>query len=371
MSAKAAWWLERIAADGSPLAVPVHALPFGIGRDEDNELVLIASGVSRKHARLTKAEGHDGLVLVDLGSTNGCFVNRARVEASRPLEEGDIVHIGSAELRIRRAERSSRLDSILPAEERTVISLPDGALSEHFVANEAEFLDLLSGNGLAAALQPIVSADDGRLVAYELLGRCTHPGLPVSPTHLFGLAVRLHRAGELSSALRRHGVAVAASRLGSAMLFANAHPAETFEPGFVPDIASLLREHPGIELVIEIHETAIVESARMRELGARLADIGVRFAYDDFGAGQARLNELSEAPPHFVKFDMALVNGLAAAGARKQRVVSDLVRLVVDVGSVALAEGIEAEADAEVCRQMGFRLLQGYLFGRPVPAHTV
>ena len=43
MSAKAAWWLERIAADGSALAVPVQALPFGIGRDEENGLVLVAS----------------------------------------------------------------------------------------------------------------------------------------------------------------------------------------------------------------------------------------------------------------------------------------------------------------------------------------
>ena len=132
-----------------------------------------------------------------------------------------------------------------------------------------------------------------------------------------------------------------------------------------------MREHPGIELVIEIHETAVVETARMRELGDRLADIGVRFAYDDFGAGQARLNELSEAPPHFVKFDMALVNGLASAGARKQRVICDLVRLVIDLGSIALAEGIEAEADAELCRQMGFRLMQGYLFGKPVPAASL
>ena len=34
----------------------------------------------------------------------------------------------------------------------------------------------------------------------------------------------------------------------------------------------------------------------------------------------------------------------------------------------ALAEGIEVEADAAICRQMGFKLMQGYLFGRPVPA---
>jgi EAL domain-containing protein (putative c-di-GMP-specific phosphodiesterase class I) len=367
MSAKAAWWLERIAADGSALAVPVQTLPFGIGRDEDNGLVLVASGVSRRHASLALDPESGGLLLSDLGSTNGSYVNREKLEAPRLLDEGDIVHIGSAELRVRRGDRSAR-DSILPAEERTVVAALGTPLSEQFVANEPQFLALLGGEGLSAAVQPIVDAGDGRVVAYELLGRCLHPELPASPMHLFSLATRLGRAGELSLALRNHGVAAVADRLRGATLFVNAHPTETSRPDFVPGIARLVRDHPGIELVIEIHETAVVETTRMRELGARLADIGVRFAYDDFGAGQARLNELSEAPPHFVKFDMALVNGLAEAGARKQRLIGDLVRLVMDLGSIALAEGIEAEADADICRRMGFKLMQGYLFGKPVPA---
>ncbi|HWK82444.1 MAG TPA: FHA domain-containing protein, partial [Caldimonas sp.] len=126
MAAKTSWWLERIAADGSPLAVPVHALPFGIGRDDDNELVLVAPGVSRKHARLTADA--DRLVLTDLGSVNGSFVNRVRLAAPCALAESDIVHIGSAELRIRRAD-SGLLDSIPPAEERTVVAGPGHALS--------------------------------------------------------------------------------------------------------------------------------------------------------------------------------------------------------------------------------------------------
>ena len=370
MSAKASWWLERIAADGSALAVPVQSLPFGIGRDEDNGLVLVTSGVSRRHASLALDPASGQLVLSDLGSTNGCYVNRRRLDSPCVLAEGDIVHIGSAEFRVRRGDAGAR-DSILPAEERTVVAALGTPLSEQFVANESQFLALLGGDGLSAAVQPIVNAGDGRVVAYELLGRCLHPGLPASPMHLFSLATRLGRAAELSLALRNHGVAAVASKLRGATLFVNAHPTETGQPDFVPGIASLVREHPGIELVIEIHETAVVETARMRELADRLADIGVRFAYDDFGAGQARLNELSEAPPHFVKFDMALVHGLASAGARKQRLIGDLVRLVIDLGSIALAEGIEEEADAELCRQMGFRLMQGYLFGKPVPAASL
>ena len=68
MSEKAAWWLERIAADGSALAVPVHALPFGIGRDEDNGLVLAVSGVSRRHGSLA-LDPATGRTLVEVRSS--------------------------------------------------------------------------------------------------------------------------------------------------------------------------------------------------------------------------------------------------------------------------------------------------------------
>ena len=122
-----------------------------------------------------------------------------------------------------------------------------------------------------------------------------------------------------------------------------------------------------LSVVVEVHETAVMDVARMKELAARLKDIGVRFAYDDFGAGQARLNELGEVPAHFVKFDMGLIRGIDVASERKQKVVGDLVRLVTDLGSVPLAEGVETEAEAEVCRLMGFKLVQGFLTGRPVP----
>ena len=229
MSARAAWWLERIAADGSALAVPVQPLPFGIGRDEENQLVLVTSGVSRRHVSLAPDPETDRLVLSDLGSTNGSYVNRTKVEGSRLLDEGDIVHIGTAEFRIRRGDAGAR-DSILPAEDRTVVAELGTPLSEQFVANAPQFRALLGGEGLSAAVQPIVNASDGRVVAYELLGRSLHPDLPASPMHLFSLASRLGLAAELSLALRNHGVAAVASKLRGATLFVNAHPTETALP---------------------------------------------------------------------------------------------------------------------------------------------
>jgi len=362
----ATWLLEGIGTDGSRLTYNVSPIPFRIGRDADNELTVTALGLSRRHANLTADEATGRLRLTDLGSTNGTFVNRQRVTGSCLLRENDIIHFGSAEFRLRPLEPDRSV--ILPMNDmRTVMVEPGRALSEHFVPNEPQFMALLRGEGLSGAAQPIVAAVGGGLVAYELLGRCNHPDLPRSPIHLFHLAAQLKREAELSEAFRSHGVNAIASRLGHAALFVNTHPSETFEDGFFAAISQLLHKQPGLNLVVEIHETAVMETQRMRELGARLADIGVRFAYDDFGAGQARLNELGEVPAHFVKFDMGLIRDIHTASDRKQRMIRDLVKLVSDLGSVSLAEGVEVEAEARVCREMGFELIQGYLTGRPVP----
>jgi EAL domain-containing protein (putative c-di-GMP-specific phosphodiesterase class I) len=360
------WFLESISADGSHVTYNITHLPFRVGRDTSNDLTVASSDLSRHHAVLTA--DISGLVrLTDLNSTNGSSVNRERVEGSCLLKENDIVHFGPAEFRvgIRRVEHA-RVD-----EARTMLAPQGLPLSELFVPNESQFYELLAGQGMSGAAQPIVEAAGRRIVAYELLGRANHPGLPSSPARLFQIARALGREVELSEAFRNFSIDALAPRLAGFTLFANTHPNETFSKALLASLAVLRRRMPALDLVIEIHETAVTESKRLIELAAHLRDIGVRFAYDDFGAGQARLSELGEAPAHFVKFDMGLVHDIHLASERKRRVVRDLVKLVLDLGSVPLAEGIEEEGEAQICREMGFQLIQGFLTGRPLPLHQL
>jgi EAL domain-containing protein (putative c-di-GMP-specific phosphodiesterase class I) len=364
-----AWFLESIAADGSHVSQPIRRLPFRVGRDAaSSDLAVDARGLSRQHA-VIELDGHGRLQITDLGSTNGTFVNHERIAAPRVLAENDVIHFGNAEFRL---GVEGGADSVSPEDKERTVIVPSSKLrSQNFVRHEREFKELLAGRGLSAAVQPIVDARDGRLFAYELLGRCKHPELPPSPMHLFDLAEKLGREVELSTAFRDHGLPAVAPRLNGALLFVNTHPKETFAEDFFQALVRLRAQPAAPNIVLEVHETAVVEVARMRELAVRLATIGVPFAYDDFGAGQSRLNELGDVPPHFVKFDMALIRGLHEANEKKQRMVRDLVRLVVDLGSVPLAEGVEVEGEAQVCREMGFRLIQGYLTGRPVPLDSI
>jgi DNA-binding winged helix-turn-helix (wHTH) protein len=70
-----------------------------IGRDPSSGVWLDVAGVSRRHARIV-ARGADAMI-EDLGSTNGTFVGDVAVAAARPLADGDLIQLGSAQVRFR------------------------------------------------------------------------------------------------------------------------------------------------------------------------------------------------------------------------------------------------------------------------------
>lgn len=72
-----------------------------IGRDPHCSVWLDHAGVSRRHARILIASGSGGAVLDDLESTNGTFVGRQRVQSQTPLDDGDIIRVGSVALTFR------------------------------------------------------------------------------------------------------------------------------------------------------------------------------------------------------------------------------------------------------------------------------
>ena len=66
--------------------------PFVIGREADCQIVLKGDLVSRRHARITQSD--DGLIIADLGSLNGVFVNERRIREPTLLAHGDVIAVG-------------------------------------------------------------------------------------------------------------------------------------------------------------------------------------------------------------------------------------------------------------------------------------
>ena len=361
-----AWHLESHVAGGRQLSrVRVHPLPFRIGRSPGLELVLAAESVSKTHAEIYWAD--DGLHLRDLESTNGTFLNRQAIK-DVPLHEGDILHFADFEFRLaQQVEPSETLDDEDEDVPATVALGHNKELPGKFVQGTRELKELIRDRAVAVMFQPIVLLPKGTVVAYEALGRGRHPGLPESPSELFKIAESCGLDVELSRLLRWKAVELVRYRTGLPKLFLNTHPAELHEPGLLDSLKELREMAPWLNLALEIHEGVLADPASIAELRGQLSAIQIGLAYDDFGAGQARLLELGEAPPNYLKFDMRFVSGIDHAPTSKRRLLTSLIGMARDLLMKTVAEGIETPGEAEVCSKLGFTHAQGFHFGRPIP----
>jgi pSer/pThr/pTyr-binding forkhead associated (FHA) protein len=84
-----------------------------IGRDPRCQVWLDHSGVSRRHAQIRVGKADERPTLTDLESTNGTFVKGERIEEATPLADGDVIKVGSVNVKFREwtdgASRTKRI----------------------------------------------------------------------------------------------------------------------------------------------------------------------------------------------------------------------------------------------------------------------
>lgn len=210
------------------------------------------------------------------------------------------------------------------------------------------------------------------LVGFEALVRWDPPGRGrISPLEFVPASERtgmvralgtliLERACAQLAQWRRdygHGVPVAV----------NVSPLQLLDPGFADEVLGVLERHgvPPSLLTLEITESvAVAHMEQARGRIARLRAHGIEVALDDFGTGFSSLNMLRSLPLHTVKIDRSLVEPLPAPDA------TAVVKAICDLASTldldVIAEGVETAAQSEALRAAGCRVMQGYLYARPL-----
>ncbi|NRB39694.1 MAG: EAL domain-containing protein [Pseudomonadales bacterium] len=338
--------------------IPLIQFPVMVGRDPKIDLPIVRSEISRHHAEFIEKDGD--LYLKDLNSTNGTFINRKKLNGVKRLNHGDIIHFASYELRL----LEDRVSRAVPEAEMTIMNVMP--LSNKIPVGLMQLQHLLDARAIIAQFQPIVRPN-GELYGYEVLGRGARPDLPVSPLDLFRIAESMPgKDVELSVLMRDCGVCQGAEQSLQHRLFVNTHPAEMEDvPSLIAGLKSLRDQFPSLPIVLEIHEDAVADIEQMKAMANDLAHLNIDLAYDDFGAGQARLIEMIDVPVKYVKFDIALIRGLPEAPESKRKMVAALAAMTKSMGIVALAEGVETAEELALCEEMGFELIQGYYFGKP------
>ena len=218
-------------------------------------------------------------------------------------------------------------------------------------------------------LQPIVDVVSGEVFAHEALLRV---GLGDDSVVGAAQALEVGRRMNLLHVLDQHGRSSAietAQRLGlQGRLFVNFFPTVVYDAAHCLCGIRLAMKGTDLkpeQIVFEVVESELVaDRAHLAQVLEQYRAEGFGVALDDFGAGHGSLNLLAALRPDYIKLDIGLVREVAADRVRAG-LVATMVKVARDAGVEVIAEGVEQTETARLLAELGIRLMQGYLFGRP------
>lgn len=215
------------------------------------------------------------------------------------------------------------------------------------------------------AYQPIVDIASRTLYAHEALVRGPNGESAYSVLNQVTDASRYR----FDQACRVKAIKMAAALQMPSMLSINFLPNAIYQPELcIRSTLEAARTHdfPINRLIFEAVEGERVEDGlRLAEILREYQRIGFLTAIDDFGAGFAGLNLLANFQPDIVKLDMELIRNIDQSPSR-QSIARAVIRMLDEMNIAMIAEGVETPEEAKCLEQMGVRLMQGYLFSRPL-----
>ena len=220
-----------------------------------------------------------------------------------------------------------------------------------------------------------IAGDEPELVSAEALIRWRHPEFgmvaPGDFISLFeenGLIQVLDQfvwrrvAHRISRWKQKYGVTVPVS--------VNVSRIDIYDPEIEEKLDGLIREYDlsPADLHLEITESAYSEDAdQLIQVVESFRRKGYLVEMDDFGAGYSSLNMLANLPIDVLKMDMKFIQDIHTDEKSLR-----MVQLIMDIAGFlnvpVVAEGVEAEEQYRLLKEMGCGLIQGFYFSRPLPA---
>jgi diguanylate cyclase (GGDEF)-like protein/PAS domain S-box-containing protein len=346
-----------------------------VGRFGGDRFLVVAEGltdggahgieavIERVHGAFARPiPTRNGLVSVT-GSVGVAVARAPGVDAEELVRDADVA--------LRRAKGQGR---------RGHAEVFDAALAEEVrrrLELAAQLRGALQRGELRVVFQPLVAMVDGMPIACEALLRWDHPDrgelLPGEFLRIAeddGLIVPIG-AWVLEESCRQLAAWRAQGR--DLWVSVNVSARQLAQMDFVAVVERALRESgvPPSAICLEVTETAVLRrpDVARRALDA-LRTLGVRVALDDFGLGYSSLTHLKALPVDVVKVDRSFVADLVRS-TEDRAVVEAVLTLARRMGLTVIAEGVETADQDELLREMGCPVVQGYLYGRPVPPAEV
>ncbi|HEY4040840.1 MAG TPA: EAL domain-containing protein [Rhodopila sp.] len=241
-------------------------------------------------------------------------------------------------------------------------------------AMEQDLRIALNAGQFGLHYQPFVAIGSQQLAGYEALLRWDHPERGrIPPAEFIPLAEACGLIVPIGNWVLATACAEAASWNDPVTISVNLSPAQFGEPGLVAAVAEVLRRTglPPARLELEITEGVLMDDTQnaLRILTA-LKVLGVKIAMDDFGTGYSSLSYLRKFPFDKIKIDRSFISDVGD-DIEAATIVQAIIALGRSLRLVVTAEGVETRDQLALLRSQGCTFAQGYLLGRPHPAHQL
>ena len=237
---------------------------------------------------------------------------------------------------------------------------------------ESDLRVALENGQLRLVYQPCVDPSNETVTGFEALIRWDHPERgAVSPVEFIPLAEEIGLIDEIGEWVLKTACAEASTWPANISVAVNLSPIQFKSPGLPSTVRMALNEtdFPASRLELEITEGVFLSNDdHVHDMIGSLKEIGVKLALDDFGTGYSSLSYLQRVPFDKIKIDRSFVSGASDPDGRNAALIRAMVCLASDLHMLTTAEGVETADELQLVRNLGCSLVQGYIFGKPMPA---
>lgn len=237
----------------------------------------------------------------------------------------------------------------------------------------------VEGGLIVPYYQPQIDLLTGKPAGLEALLRLKHPsrGL-LTPRHVTAALEDVDVAADIGDRMAQLVLADVSDWLARGLQIGhvalNASAADFRRGDFAERLLAQLKTHAVPPQLIQLEVTETVFIGRGAEHVERalksLSRAGVRIALDDFGTGYASLSHLQKFPIDVIKIDRSFVSRMTNSSS-DAAIVRAVLTLGNSLGLDVVAEGIEEFEQEVKLRAEGCRFVQGFFYGRPMPASRV
>ena len=240
------------------------------------------------------------------------------------------------------------------------------------VALEKAIRDATVNDGFVLHYQPVFKVGSEQLVGFEALLRLPAPdGTLIPPAAIIPVAEEMHLIDTIGALVLREACRTAAIWPKELTIAVNLSPAQ-FESETIVEVVTGVLKDSGLaanRLELEITEVLLLGNSestmkQLRELKA----LGVSIVMDDFGTGYSSLNYLWKFPFDKIKIDRSFMQDFDKSGRDVETVVKSIIALGRELQMRVTVEGVETTKQVDFLTGADADQVQGFYFGRPVPA---